>query len=407
MNMPRRDFASNFSEPLPDIEVPEAHISLRSVIRYIKGLLSSNSHIEGEASMRGDNLHLIVRVTKDGSPPSQPDIRTIVDKDTNAVLLEAAKHILRAIEPYILASYFYSTGDQESALVLIQYCLYHDPPEDDWWAYNLWGVILYDGGYYDDAIEMYRKAINIYPGNQFAVAYSNWALAAMKKEDSNDADEKCKIALSIDPSSPSSHNACGLVKRGEKKWDDAEAEFRQAVTLSPDFAAAYNSWGNLLEDRPDRKDYRKAKTMFLLAIEIDPDYSDAYNNLGDALENLQDLDAAVTMYRKASELDPSSDLSSVNLGDVLAKQRDFGGAAASYKQALERISKSAQNSAKRDERQAPVYIKLCDVSLDQRDFGKASEFLRKAFSLDRKVKLSEKSKDFNRKSKESKASSRL
>jgi tetratricopeptide (TPR) repeat protein len=375
-NMSRREFASSFSESLPDIEVPEAHISLRSFVGYIKGFFSSKySRIEGEVSMHEKELRLLVRVIRDREVHSELNLTNITGEDVDAALQKGAQYILKQIEPYILASYFHSTGDTDTSLVLIQYCLYHDPPDDDCWAFNLWGLILYDEGKYEDAIEKYQVAIDRYPGKEFAVAYGNWALALAKrgrlneirghvneaKQDFTEAEEKCKIALKLDSKSPTSHDACGLTKQIENELDEAEQEFREAVRLSPNFVKAYNDWGNLLAD--NRNDYRGARDKFMLAIEIEADDSDAHNNLGDALEHMEEFDGAAKAYRTSSDLDKRSAVAPQNLGDVFLKQKKCSDARASYEEAIKRTTQFPPRDLRiREESLATLYRKLSDVA---------------------------------------------
>jgi len=62
------------------------------------------------------------------------------------------------------------------------------------------------------------------------------------------------------------------------------ASYEQALRLRPNYLAAYNNMGNVLNYL---KRYQEALNAYEQAIQIDPQYATAYHNKGIALRNLQ------------------------------------------------------------------------------------------------------------------------
>src|SRR5262249_38332299 len=90
-------------------------------------------------------------------------------------------------------------------------------------------------------------------------------------------------------------------------------EFRQAVALDPDYAAAHAGLANaynLLAQYDVMKGeqaYPLAKAAAERAIALDPDFADGYSALGFALfYGFRDLDRTEALFKKALELDPHS-----------------------------------------------------------------------------------------------------
>src|SRR6185503_12270344 len=58
-------FAPVFSESFPDVMIPEAHVSLKSILQYAREVFSNSpTRIGGEAMIADNKLHLTVRVIR-------------------------------------------------------------------------------------------------------------------------------------------------------------------------------------------------------------------------------------------------------------------------------------------------------------------------------------------------------
>jgi hypothetical protein len=85
------------------------------------------------------------------------------------------------------------------------------------------------------------------------------------------------------------------------RQDEAEAAYREALRLRPDFADAYNNLGNALHalGRPD-----EAEASLREALRLRPDNAVAHVNFGIVVEALGRLEDAAASYREALRLRP-------------------------------------------------------------------------------------------------------
>lgn len=93
--------------------------------------------------------------------------------------------------------------------------------------------------------------------------------------------------------------------RGEKALEgglleDAGKAYREAIKLTPKYAAALNGLGSVLFKQGKRED---AVAQFKAAIDADPKFKLAYFNLGFAARKLQDYQTAVGAYEQYTALD--------------------------------------------------------------------------------------------------------
>ena len=70
-------------------------------------------------------------------------------------------------------------------------------------------------------------------------------------------------------------------------------EFKEALRLDAEFAAAYNNYGNLLNDKARLAEARKC---FVRAIEINPDDHIAYWNLHATSNNMAEAQSIIGVY---------------------------------------------------------------------------------------------------------------
>jgi Flp pilus assembly protein TadD len=117
----------------------------------------------------------------------------------------------------------------------------------------------------------------------------------------------------------------GVTLYGKKKLPEAEAAFRKAIDLQPDYALAYNNLGNALYDQ---KKLGEAEAAYRKAIQLQPNFALAYYNLGNALYVQKKLPEAEAAFRKAVQLQPRAAAAYNNLGLILQKQGKFAEAVA-------------------------------------------------------------------------------
>ena len=116
-----------------------------------------------------------------------------------------------------------------------------------------------------------------------------------------------------------------------RRYVEAEAAFRQAITLDPKDATAYNNLGVALANQ---KKYVEAEAVYRQMITLDPKNANAYIGLGIALRNQKKYVEAEAVYRQAITLDPKNANAYIGLGIALHIQKKYVEAEAAYRQAI-------------------------------------------------------------------------
>jgi TolB-like protein/Tfp pilus assembly protein PilF len=119
-------------------------------------------------------------------------------------------------------------------------------------------------------------------------------------------------AVQLDPDSAEAHGALALVKHHfDWDWSGAEAEYKRAIELQPNFSTAHHRYAWFLSD-VGRHD--QALQEILRARELDPASIVVQTNLGRVLYHARRYDESVAELRKAVVLDPSRVFTHVFLG---------------------------------------------------------------------------------------------
>jgi tetratricopeptide (TPR) repeat protein len=132
------------------------------------------------------------------------------------------------------------------------------------------------------------------------------------------------------------HCDLGSALIGLGRFEEAQAEYRMALEIQPNYALAHHNLGTALS-RLGRFD--EALAEYRKALQIQPDDVEVHCNVGAALTRLGRFDEALAHYRKALEIRPNFAMGHGNLGNLLAGLGRFDEAAAQYRQALEIDSK--------------------------------------------------------------------
>lgn len=370
-------FSPTLSQSFPDVVIPEAHVSLRSIVQYVREVFSrSPTRISGEALVFDKKIRLTVRVTKNDSDTmgSSVDYFEGEQKDLNLLINQAARFIVKENDPYLLASYLFNKNQLDLALETVRYAAFHNPSnlkyhrEHDYWIYVLWGSILTAKGDFDGATSKYEEAIRIKPhdptayidwgyslerarkfdaalaqyqracgfqNKEAAYGCNNWGYILETRQQYDDAQVKFAEASRLDPELPLPHVNMGKVWYAKDKLSKdnklkAIAEFEKAMGIDPSFADPYNEWGNILLDEGN---YNGAIALYRKAIAANSNYAISYGNWGFALQKLGKFEEAIDKYKLALDKDPFLENGYLNWGNLLYVQKKYAEAIALYEKA--------------------------------------------------------------------------
>ncbi|PPD39212.1 MAG: hypothetical protein CTY16_19290 [Methylobacter sp.] len=127
--------------------------------------------------------------------------------------------------------------------------------------------------------------------------------------------------------------AIGVILAGLfDRQQEAEAAFRKAIALDPEYVYIWNNLGGALGNQ---NRHEEAEAAFRKAIALDPEYVDAWNNLGIALGNQSRYEEAEAAFRKAIALNTEYVDAWNNLGSALNGQNRYEEAEAAFSKAIE------------------------------------------------------------------------
>jgi TonB family protein len=130
---------------------------------------------------------------------------------------------------------------------------------------------------------------------------------------------------------PELHYGNGEALRSQKNVDGAITEYRKAIQLKPDYAAAHTGLAIALQDKGN---LNEAIAEFREVSRLIPNAPEAHDLLGSSLSQKGDLNGAITEYREAVRLDPQNAGTHYNLARTLDKNGEHDAAIAEYREAL-------------------------------------------------------------------------
>ncbi|MGE3274625.1 MAG: tetratricopeptide repeat protein [Vicinamibacterales bacterium] len=166
------------------------------------------------------------------------------------------------------------------------------------------GVAASGAGNYDEAIAKFTEAAGILP-NCFD-CYYNIGYAWLQKKDEAQAEANWKKAIELKPDYPQALSALATLYNNQKRYDEASAMGDRAAQASAagggggDAATIYNQ-GIILWNQGK---IAEAKTKFEEAIAANPQYPESHYQLGLALLNEGRTSEAVAAFEKYLALAP-------------------------------------------------------------------------------------------------------
>ncbi|MGB8332552.1 MAG: tetratricopeptide repeat protein [Polyangiales bacterium] len=230
--------------------------------------------------------------------------------------------------------------------------------------YNL-GVLADRAGREDDAIQYYRRALQILPdyepavrgistiqirrgqvqaavatveplANQYRANLELQALYAEVLVEARRLDEAwmaARRALKCDERFTPALIALVKASRAQGRDELADSILEQAMQVDPDVAELHFLLGEKLESEPE--ELREAMAAYERAVQLRPDYAEAQMALGIQLLAGGNYPAALSHFQYAERLVPTLPAVHVNLGDAYRATKQWSEAQDAYRRALE------------------------------------------------------------------------
>jgi serine/threonine-protein kinase len=131
------------------------------------------------------------------------------------------------------------------------------------------------------------------------------------------AEEAARKALEIDDQLAEAYPALGMVKLYRRwDWAGAEADFKRAIELRPNYATAHHWYSIVLRGKGR---FKEAVAEARLALELDPLSPIMNANLGDVYFFARRYDDAIRQHRLGRDLDPAFAATHLYLGMAFAQ----------------------------------------------------------------------------------------
>jgi tetratricopeptide (TPR) repeat protein len=117
-----------------------------------------------------------------------------------------------------------------------------------------------------------------------------------------------------------------------EEYEQAIANYDQAIQIKPDFYQAWTNRGNALSDLGEKEE---AIANYQQAIQIKSDFHDAWNNRGVALAELREYEQAIANYQQAIQIKSDFHDAWHNRGVALFRLGEYEQAIASFDQAIQ------------------------------------------------------------------------
>jgi tetratricopeptide (TPR) repeat protein len=233
----------------------------------------------------------------------------------------------------LLIDTYRAARDMPHALETAKKALDHYPGDRE--VLTEQALLLGENGQIDDAAAALRKLLDGKPEDDLEIQFD---LAQVYQEGSRYPDaEQAAHAAQAAATKPAEQEMAGLVLGGvferQKKYDQAEAQFKAVLALDPTDASVLNYYGYMLADRGLRLD--EATSLIQRALTEDPNNPAYLDSLGWAYYKQDKLPEAEQWLRKALSFDGSDPTILLHMADVYSKSGQTDLAVAEYQKSLD------------------------------------------------------------------------
>jgi tetratricopeptide (TPR) repeat protein len=168
-----------------------------------------------------------------------------------------------------------------------------------WMAYNSLGCEYVRNGRLNEAVENFRKSVQIHPGN--AEAQFNLGSALAGQRNFGEAIQHYTEALSIAPGFLKAQYGLGCALQLEGRFDEAMIQYQMVLKATPDDAGVHNNLGTLLAEQGRLEE---AAAQYVEVIRLVPNNPETHYNLASVLLRTGRRQEALAHLTQALQLKP-------------------------------------------------------------------------------------------------------
>jgi len=191
------------------------------------------------------------------------------------------------------------------------------------------GKGLFDTGRLDQAIEVYKRALELEPENVDILI--EIGLAYRHREQYDDAIEYYDKAIEIDDQNKVALNNKGYAYECKRDLETAKEWYKKSLAVDP---AYDNPLVNLTKIYNDNKEFEKSIKIFEASLKVDHLNTANWIDLGRTYRQLENYDKAIEAYSEAIKLAPNDKIVHNNLGWVYYCMKDYDKAIDSFTKSM-------------------------------------------------------------------------
>lgn len=188
---------------------------------------------------------------------------------------------------------------------------------------------LYQSGRFMEAIEDYKRLVNILPND--STIHKDLGMSAVAVHNFHLAEIELARSIQLGANDAEIHNALGSIYLHSGRTDLAKNELERALALNPNLSAASYNLGNILAGLGK---YPEAIQAFHRVIMVEPRSAAAHNNLATMLSLVGNYDEAIHEFKQSVALAPNMASAHYGLGLALMNTKRYQESIQPFRKAL-------------------------------------------------------------------------
>jgi tetratricopeptide (TPR) repeat protein len=303
---------------------PSTGLSLQSITQMLRQIFRmeqtriAGEFICGDPECTKPKIVLRLRVITSEGMTVLPD-KPMGAQNMDAYFKVSALKLLKEIDPYIVAAYYYRSNEDPDRSIEMARKLVADNHPHAAWAANLLANDEYTRGNYQAAIKLYdesSKLAEYHKMSGFALPWYNWGLSLAALGDHKAALLEFERATIEDDDFALAWLGWGISLAKLGRHEKAIEKFEYALKIDSKDASAWYSLG-LRHAAKGR--HEEAIEKFEYATQIDSKDASAWYSLGLSHAEIGDHDAALLSFERATTEDSDFVLAWLSWGTSLTK----------------------------------------------------------------------------------------